>query len=58
MNHHLKRQHHEQARKRHRQEQREHLRELANRRPSSLPRLLLAIGLLCIVAFILLVTIG
>jgi hypothetical protein len=56
MNHNTKRQHHEQARKRHRQEMEQHAREAAKKKPSTLPRWLLGIGLACILVFILAVT--
>ncbi len=56
MNHNAKRQHHEQARKRHRHEQEQHARELAKKKPSTVPRWFLAIGLTCILIFILAVT--
>jgi hypothetical protein len=53
MNHSTKRQHHEQARKRHRHEQEKHAREVAKKEPSTAPRWFLAIGLACILVFIL-----
>lgn len=56
MNHSAKRQHHEQARKRHRHEQEQHSRELARKKPSTVPRWFLAIGLACILIFILAVS--
>jgi hypothetical protein len=56
MNHSTKRQHHEQARKRHRHEQEKHARDVAKKEPSTAPRWFLAIGLACILVFILAVT--
>jgi hypothetical protein len=57
MNHSAKRQHHEQARKRHRHEQQQHARDLAKKKPSTFPLWILVICLVCILVFILAVTI-
>jgi hypothetical protein len=56
MSHSTKREHHELSRKRHRHEQQKHARELAKKKPSTIPRWLLAIGITCIIVFILVVT--
>jgi hypothetical protein len=56
MNHSAKRQYHEKARKRHRHDLQQHAREMAKKKPSTVPRWFLAVGLACILIFILAVS--
>jgi type VI protein secretion system component VasF len=55
MNHSAKKQHHEKVRKQHKHDLEQHAREAAKRERSKVPMWILAAGVVCVVAVVLLV---